>query len=54
MAALDKMTKYQRACHALEKLKNDTEQSKNFMDEFRNSNALKQSSNKPKDSPNPE
>ena len=36
VATLEKMNKYQRAGHILEKLRNDTEQSKNFMDEIKN------------------
>ena len=41
VATLDKMTKYQRACHDLEKLKNATEEAQNFMDGIKNSNAQK-------------
>ena len=36
VAMQEKMNKYQRAGHILEKLRNDTEQSKNFMDEIKN------------------
>ena len=40
VATLEKMNKYQRAGHILEKLRNDTEQSKNFMDEIKNAQKL--------------
>ena len=35
-AALEKMNKFQRAGHILEKLRNDTEQSISFIDEIKN------------------